>query len=65
MSRRRVIKKDEKKFRVSDVIDWLQENRSNKKMCRWCGDNPPMTDSDYCSEACVKSGSAVRFSDDS
>lgn len=63
MSRHKVLNKETKKFRAFEVRDWLQDNKIKEKMCKWCGDKPPIHDSDYCSESCIKNGRVWQFSE--
>ena len=58
MIRNKIVNNEEKKFRALEVRDWLQENRLDKKMCKWCGENPPNLNDDYCSESCASNNFA-------
>lgn len=63
MSNNTVINKEAKKFHAFEVRDWLQDNKLKEKMCKWCGDKPPISNTDYCSESCIKNSRAWQFSE--
>jgi hypothetical protein len=61
MSSFRINKNNDSLPRILQVKDWLNQNRSTKKLCIYCGNNEIKDSKQYCSEECEKHDSVWQF----